>query len=108
MALILSSLFILAHCAHRYNCSTYQEVIEVTCGKWFGIATELCVILYMFGTCIAMLVIIGDQFDEGRALLTSYYRITAKLAESANPLFLMTQKSVAQLCRVRNTTCTSV
>lgn len=78
----MSSLFILAHCAHRYQCSTYQEVIETTCGKGFGIATEFCIILYMFGTCIAMLIIIGDQFDEGGLLFTRKY-----VVESTASLF---------------------
>ncbi|XP_002126346.2 sodium-coupled neutral amino acid transporter 7-like [Ciona intestinalis] len=64
LVFILGSLMILAYCCHHHQCSTYQEVIEVMCGKGVGVATECCIMLYMFGTSIAMIIIVGDQFDK--------------------------------------------
>ena len=56
---------ILGYCAHTNACATYQEVIEVLCGKLVGFLCEICIILYMYGTSIAMIIIVGDQFDKG-------------------------------------------
>nr|XP_039273186.1 putative sodium-coupled neutral amino acid transporter 7 [Styela clava] len=64
LILIVTSLFALAYCSQLHSSNTYQSAIEATCGKGFGIATEICIIVYMFGTCIAMVIIIGDQFDK--------------------------------------------
>lgn len=61
---ILSSLVMLGYCAKVYNCATYQEVIQRVCGKAVGTTTECFIILYMFGTSIAMLIIVGDQLDK--------------------------------------------
>ncbi|CAK8695631.1 unnamed protein product [Clavelina lepadiformis] len=64
LVLIIGSLMILGYCAHVYQCTTYQQVIETVCGKFVGVITECCIILYMFGTSIAMIIIVGDQFDK--------------------------------------------
>ena len=56
----------LGYCAKKYNCATYQEVIERVCGKAIGCTTEVFIILYMFGTSIAMLIIVGDQLDKSK------------------------------------------
>jgi len=66
----------LGHCAKKYNCSTYQEVIERVCGKAIGCTTEVFIILYMFGTSIAMLIIVGDQLDKiSEAIFGSDYNL---------------------------------
>ena len=57
---------ILGYCAHIYKSTTYQEVIETLCGKFVGVICECCIILYMYGTSIAMIIIVGDQFDKGK------------------------------------------
>ena len=55
---------VLGYAAKAYQCSTYQEVIEKVCGATIGTITEVFIILYMFGTSIAMIIIIGDQLDK--------------------------------------------
>ena len=64
---------ILGYCAHANNSRTYQEVIETLCGKIIGILCECCIILYMYGTSIAMIIIVGDQFDKGIRLAQLYF-----------------------------------
>lgn len=34
------------------------------CGKVLGVVCELAIAVYTFGTCIAFLIIIGDQLDK--------------------------------------------
>uniref|UniRef100_A0A8C2AQG5 Sodium-coupled neutral amino acid transporter 7 n=1 Tax=Cyprinus carpio TaxID=7962 RepID=A0A8C2AQG5_CYPCA len=54
-------------CTKPYSVSnetTYQEVIRAVCGKVLGIVCELAIAVYTFGTCIAFLIIIGDQLDK--------------------------------------------
>uniref|UniRef100_A0A672SUU7 Sodium-coupled neutral amino acid transporter 7 n=1 Tax=Sinocyclocheilus grahami TaxID=75366 RepID=A0A672SUU7_SINGR len=46
------------------NETTYQEVIRAVCGKVLGVVCELGIAVYTFGTCIAFLIIIGDQLDK--------------------------------------------
>ncbi len=46
------------------NETTYQEVIRAMCGKVLGVVCELAIAVYTFGTCIAFLIIIGDQLDK--------------------------------------------
>jgi len=73
---ILTSLAMLGYCAKKYNCATYQEVIERVCGKAIGCTTEVFIILYMFGTSIAMLIIVGDQLDKiSEAIFGSDYSL---------------------------------
>ncbi|KAF5879919.1 putative sodium-coupled neutral amino acid transporter 7, partial [Clarias magur] len=43
---------------------TYQEVVRAVCGKVLGIVCEIAIAVYTFGTCIAFLIIIGDQLDK--------------------------------------------
>ncbi|TSM20291.1 putative sodium-coupled neutral amino acid transporter 7 [Bagarius yarrelli] len=46
------------------NESTYQEVVRAVCGKVLGTVCEIAIAVYTFGTCIAFLIIIGDQLDK--------------------------------------------
>ena len=69
---------ILGYCAHVHNSKTYQEVIETLCGKLVGICCETCIILYMYGTSIAMIIIVGDQFDKGEELLSTLAHLVNK------------------------------
>ncbi|XP_051568985.1 sodium-coupled neutral amino acid transporter 7 [Myxocyprinus asiaticus] len=61
---IISGLVILAYCSQVSNETTYQEVIRAVCGKVLGVICELAIAVYTFGTCIAFLIIIGDQLDK--------------------------------------------
>ncbi|XP_056604731.1 sodium-coupled neutral amino acid transporter 7 [Triplophysa dalaica] len=64
MVFIISGLVILAYCSQVSNETTYQEVIRAVCGKVLGVICELAIAVYTFGTCIAFLIIIGDQLDK--------------------------------------------
>ncbi|XP_059207938.1 sodium-coupled neutral amino acid transporter 7 [Centropristis striata] len=61
---IISGLVILGYCSQVSNESTYQEVVRATCGKFTGILCEVAIAIYTFGTCIAFLIVIGDQLDR--------------------------------------------
>ncbi|XP_056269125.1 sodium-coupled neutral amino acid transporter 7 [Pseudoliparis swirei] len=61
---IISGLVILGYCCQVSNESTYQEVVRATCGKVTGIACEVAIAVYTFGTCIAFFIVIGDQLDR--------------------------------------------
>ncbi|XP_051919463.1 sodium-coupled neutral amino acid transporter 7 [Hippocampus zosterae] len=60
---IISGLVILGYCCQVSNESTYQEVVRATCGKVTGVLCEVAIAVYTFGTCIAFLIVIGDQLD---------------------------------------------
>ncbi|XP_016359938.1 putative sodium-coupled neutral amino acid transporter 7 [Sinocyclocheilus anshuiensis] len=64
MVFIITGLVILAYCSQVSNETTYQEVIRAVCGKVLGVVCELGIAVYTFGTCIAFLIIIGDQLDK--------------------------------------------
>ncbi|KAK3533887.1 hypothetical protein QTP70_032996 [Hemibagrus guttatus] len=61
---IITGLVILAYCSQVSNESTYQEVVRAVCGRVLGIICEIAIAVYTFGTCIAFLIIIGDQLDK--------------------------------------------
>ncbi|XP_072374731.1 sodium-coupled neutral amino acid transporter 7 isoform X2 [Scyliorhinus torazame] len=45
------------------NKATYQEVVRAACGQVVGTICDVLIAVYTFGTCIAFLIIIGDQLD---------------------------------------------
>ncbi|OXB74055.1 UNVERIFIED_CONTAM: hypothetical protein H355_003118 [Colinus virginianus] len=61
---IIGGLVILAYCSQASNERTYQEVVWAVCGKVPGVLCEVAIAVYTFGTCIAFLIIIGDQEDK--------------------------------------------
>nr|XP_044617254.1 putative sodium-coupled neutral amino acid transporter 7 isoform X1 [Equus asinus] len=64
LVFIISGLVILAYCSQASNERTYQEVVWAVCGKLTGVLCEGAIATYTFGTCIAFLIIIGDQQDK--------------------------------------------
>uniref|UniRef100_A0A8C6D1I0 Sodium-coupled neutral amino acid transporter 7 n=1 Tax=Moschus moschiferus TaxID=68415 RepID=A0A8C6D1I0_MOSMO len=64
LVFIISGLVILAYCSQASNERTYQEVVWAVCGKLTGVLCEVAIATYTFGTCIAFLIIIGDQQDK--------------------------------------------
>ncbi|XP_023618639.1 putative sodium-coupled neutral amino acid transporter 7 isoform X3 [Myotis lucifugus] len=69
LVFIISGLVILAYCSQASNERTYQEVVWAVCGKLTGVLCEVSIAIYTFGTCIAFLIIIGDQQDKIIAVL---------------------------------------
>ncbi|XP_041506724.1 putative sodium-coupled neutral amino acid transporter 7 isoform X2 [Microtus oregoni] len=67
LVFIISGLVILAYCSQASNERTYQEVVWAVCGKLTGVLCEVAIAVYTFGTCIAFLIIIGDQQDKRRS-----------------------------------------
>lgn len=68
LVFIISGLVILAYCSQASNERTYQEVVWAVCGKLTGVLCEVAIAVYTFGTCIAFLIIIGDQQDKSEVL----------------------------------------
>ena len=64
LVFIISGLVTLAYCSQASNERTYQEVVWAVCGKLTGVLCEVAIATYTFGTCIAFLIIIGDQQDK--------------------------------------------
>lgn len=64
LVFIIGGLVILAYCSQASNERTYQEVVWAVCGKVPGVLCEVAIAIYTFGTCIAFLIIIGDQQDK--------------------------------------------
>ncbi|XP_027475719.1 putative sodium-coupled neutral amino acid transporter 7 isoform X2 [Zalophus californianus] len=64
LVFIISGLVILGYCSQASNERTYQEVVWAVCGKLTGVLCEVTIAIYTFGTCIAFLIIIGDQQDK--------------------------------------------
>ncbi|XP_049642088.1 sodium-coupled neutral amino acid transporter 7 [Suncus etruscus] len=70
LVFIISGLVILGYCSQASNERTYQEVVWAACGKLMGVLCEVAIAVYTFGTCIAFLIIIGDQQDKIIAVMT--------------------------------------
>ncbi|XP_067158812.1 sodium-coupled neutral amino acid transporter 7 isoform X2 [Apteryx mantelli] len=71
LVFIIGGLVILAYCSQASNERTYQEVVWAVCGKVPGVLCEVAIAVYTFGTCIAFLIIIGDQEDKIIAALVT-------------------------------------
>ncbi|KPP64845.1 putative sodium-coupled neutral amino acid transporter 7 [Scleropages formosus] len=70
LVFIISGLVILGYCSQVSNETTYQEVVRAVCGRITGVICEVAIAIYTFGTCIAFLIIIGDQQDKLIAAVT--------------------------------------
>ena len=57
-------LLLLAHLAETLQASTYEEVVGRACGRAVKAVVDVCIITYTFGTCVAFLVVIGDQLRD--------------------------------------------
>nr|XP_023671767.1 putative sodium-coupled neutral amino acid transporter 7 [Paramormyrops kingsleyae] len=64
LVFIIGGLVVLAYCSQVSNEITYQEVVRAVCGRVTGVICEVAIAVYTFGTCIAFLIIIGDQLDK--------------------------------------------
>ncbi|XP_062997085.1 sodium-coupled neutral amino acid transporter 7 [Elgaria multicarinata webbii] len=64
LVFIIGGLVILAYCSQASNERTYQEVVWAVCGRVAGVLCEVAIAVYTFGTCIAFLIIIGDQQEK--------------------------------------------
>lgn len=96
------------------NESSYQEVVRATCGKVTGIACEVAIAVYTFGTCIAFFIVIGDQLDRCKSVHTSKvnhsqscpllinpigWKVTVYFQIQAGGQLLRSQRLGASLCK---------
>lgn len=65
---IVVGLLVLAHLAETLQAATYEEVVGRACGAVLKAVVDSCIIIYTFGTCIAFLVVIGDQLQDCKCL----------------------------------------
>lgn len=83
---IIGGLVILAYCSQASNERTYQEVVWAVCGKVPGVLCEVAIAVYTFGTCIAFLIIIGDQEDKSEC--PKEQRVASLLLERGKDVIL--------------------
>ena len=62
---ITGAFLILAYCADKHGSQNFQKVILEVLGPRAYIVTQIFLLLYMFGSTIAYMVIIGDQLESG-------------------------------------------
>ena len=65
---ILVGLLVLAHLAETLQAATYEEVVGRACGAAVKAVVDGCIVIYTFGTCVAFLVVIGDQLQDCKCL----------------------------------------
>ena len=66
LVFITGAFLILAYCADKHGSQNFQEVIRDVLGSAAYIITEIIVLIYMFGSSVAYMIIIGDQLESGR------------------------------------------
>ncbi|KAI8476075.1 MAG: AAAP aminoacid transporter 5 [Monoraphidium minutum] len=58
------SLYVLSKFAERYDAHSYGSLVRKALGRKLSSVLSLVALLYLFGSCIAYLVIIGDTFSS--------------------------------------------
>ncbi|CAK0787069.1 hypothetical protein CVIRNUC_010285 [Coccomyxa viridis] len=64
------TMYVLSKFAERYQAPTYSGLIRKALGRKLSASLSVILILYLWGSCIAYLVIIGDSFSPLLALAT--------------------------------------
>lgn len=61
---VIASMYMLIVFSNYYKCESYELLIEKMIGRiWAGICS-FCIIAYSFGSCIAYIIIVGDQWEK--------------------------------------------
>ena len=63
--LIIGAFLILGYCGQVKQTENYQDTIRTFCGPVAQIICQVIVALYMFGSDVTYLIIIGDQLTKG-------------------------------------------
>ena len=66
LLLVQSGLLVMAYCSDVARQDTYQDVVNLFCGKIGLYICRLFIAVHNTGACITFLVIIGDQLDQGK------------------------------------------
>lgn len=64
VCLIITTMMILAHCSDINSDVTYHDVLMSMCGRKAQKLAAVSIICTCYGCCVAVLIIIGDQFDR--------------------------------------------
>ena len=56
------TLYVLAKFSERYDAHTYSKLVRKALGRKLSVTLSAILLLYLWGSCIAYLVIIGDTF----------------------------------------------
>ncbi|XP_078067296.1 sodium-coupled neutral amino acid transporter 7 isoform X1 [Mustelus asterias] len=100
---IIAGLVILAYCSQVSSKATYQEVVRAACGQVVGTICDVFIAVYTFGTCIAFLIIIGDQLDkiigamytsDGDASVNSHWYSDRKFTISVTSILVILPLSI--------------
>ena len=73
LVFITGAFLILAYCADKHGSQNFQEVIREVLGPAAYIVTQIFVLLYMFGSTIAYMILIGDQLQSGMSIIFLFY-----------------------------------
>ena len=65
LVFITGAFLILAYCADKHRSQYFQDIIRELLGPRIYIATQILVVLYMFGSTITYMIVIGDQLEKG-------------------------------------------
>jgi len=65
LVFITGAFLILAYCADKHGSQNFQEVIREVLGPGAYIVTQIIITLYMFGSTVAYMILIGDQLQSG-------------------------------------------
>lgn len=69
LVFITGAFLILAYCADKHGSQNFQDVIRDILGPVAYIFTQIVIVLYMFGSTIAYMILIGDQLQSvGKAI----------------------------------------
>ena len=68
LVFIIGALVILSYCVDICGADSYEDVVRYFCGPLYSDICSGTIVLYLFGGCISLLVIIGDQSDRCKSL----------------------------------------
>ena len=74
LVFITGAFLILAHCADKHGSTNFQEVVREVLGPGAYIVVQVVVLLYMFGSSIAYMILIGDQLEKGKPKNTLLFK----------------------------------
>lgn len=64
LVFITGAFLILAYCAENHGSQNFQEIIREVLGPGAYILTQIVIMLYMYGSTVAYMILIGDQLEK--------------------------------------------
>lgn len=104
LVLVVGALFILSYCTQFSQVDSFQDLVKYFTGKsTYKSLISLAIIAYSFGSCLAFIIVIGDQIDRvlisvyGPSFCNSWYMsraFTMSIVSSCTILPLSFSKSI--------------